>query len=361
MSVSLRVGVLGATGMVGQRFLALLENHPWFKVTTLAASANSAGKTYQDAVAGRWAMKTPIPAVVAGMKVLDASSIDEVAKTVDFVFCAVDMPKEDTKKLEEDYARREIPVVSNNSAHRGTADVPMMIPEINSDHAAIIPEQRKRLGTQRGFIAVKPNCSLQSYVPAIDPLMAFGPKDIFVCTYQAISGAGKTFETWPDMVDNVIPFIKGEEQKSEEEPLKIWGKLDGGKIVPATSPRISAQCIRVPASDGHMAAVFVRFDKKPTAEQILDCWKKASGKPQTLKLPSAPTPYLTYFAEDNRPQTKLDRDVGNGMGITIGRLRTDPIYDYKFVCLSHNTVRGAAGGAVLTAELLTAEGYITAK
>jgi aspartate-semialdehyde dehydrogenase len=252
-------------------------------------------------------------------------------------------------------------VVSNNSAHRATADVPMMIPEINAEHAAVIADQRKRLGTQRGFIAVKPNCSLQSYVPALDPLMAFGPKDVFVCTYQAISGAGKTFATWPEMVDNVIPFIKGEEQKSEEEPMKIWGKLVGGKIVAATSPRISAQCIRVPASDGHMAAVFVRFEKKPTLEQILDCWKKASGKPQQLKLPSAPVPYLTYFAEDNRPQTKLDRDAAGGMGITIGRLRPDTIYDYKFVCLSHNTIRGAAGGAVLTAELLTAEGYITAK
>jgi len=358
---TLRVGVLGATGMVGQRFLALLENHPWFKVTTLAASANSAGKTYTEAVAGRWAMKTPIPAAVAGMKVLDASAIDEVCKNVDFVFCAVDMPKDDTKKLEEDYAKREIPVVSNNSAHRGTPDVPMMLPEINADHASVIADQRKRLGTKRGFIAVKPNCSLQSYVPAIDPLKAFGPKEIFVCTYQAISGAGKTFETWPDMVDNVIPFIKGEEQKSEDEPLKIWGKVEGGKIVPATSPRISAQCIRVPASDGHMAAVFVRFEKKPTPEQILECWKNAGGKPQQLKLPSAPVPYLTYFTEDNRPQTKLDRDQGKGMGITIGRLRPDPLFDYKFVCLSHNTVRGAAGGAVLTAELLAAEGYITAR
>ncbi len=360
MAGTLRVGVLGATGMVGQRFLALLENHPWFKVTTLAASANSAGKTYKDAVAGRWAIKTPIPAAVADMVVGNASAIDEVAKHVDFVFCAVDMPKDDTRKLEEDYAKREIPVVSNNSAHRGTADVPMMIPEINADHVAIIADQRKRLGTKRGFIAVKPNCSLQSYVPAIDPLMAFGPKDVFVCTYQAISGAGKTFATWPEMVDNVIPFIKGEEQKSEEEPMKIWGKIEGGKIVVATSPRISAQCIRVPASDGHMAAVFVRFEKKPTQEQILECWKKAAGKPQQLKLPSAPVPYLTYFTEDNRPQTKLDRDAGNGMGITIGRLRPDTIYDYKFVCLSHNTVRGAAGGAVLTAELLAAEGYITA-
>jgi aspartate-semialdehyde dehydrogenase len=327
----------------------------------LAASAKSAGKTYKDAVAGRWAMQTPIPAAVASMKVLDASAIEEVAKHVDFVFCAVDMPKDDTRKLEEDYARREIPVVSNNSAHRGTPDVPMMIPEINADHAAVIADQRQRLGTKRGFIAVKPNCSLQSYVPAIDPLMAFGPQDIFVCTYQAISGAGKTFETWPEMVDNVIPFIKGEEQKSEEEPMKIWGKRDSGKIVPATSPRISSQCIRVPASDGHMAAVFVRFDKKPTPEQIIDCWRKAAGKPQALKLPSAPVPYLTYFTEDNRPQTKLDRDASGGMGITIGRLRADPIYDYKFVCLSHNTIRGAAGGAVLTAELLAAEGYIIAK
>jgi aspartate-semialdehyde dehydrogenase len=360
MNGTLRVGVLGATGMVGQRFLALLENHPWFKVTTLAASANSAGKTYKDAVTGRWAMKTPIPAAVAGMTVLDASKIAEVAKDVDFVFCAVDMPKEDTKKLEEDYARHEIPVISNNSAHRGTPDVPMMIPEINADHAEIIADQRKRLGTKRGFIAVKPNCSLQSYVPALDPLMAFGPKEVFVCTYQAISGAGKTFEIWPDMVDNVIPFIKGEEQKSEEEPMKIWGKREGAKIVAATLPRISAQCIRVPASDGHMAAVFVKFEKKPSMEQILDLWKKAAGKPQQLKLPSAPVPYLTYFAEDNRPQTKLDRDTGNGMGITIGRLRPDAIYDYKFVCLSHNTVRGAAGGAVLTAELLAAEGYIKA-
>jgi aspartate-semialdehyde dehydrogenase len=360
MNGTLRVGVLGATGMVGQRFLALLENHPWFKVTTLAASANSAGKTYTDAVTGRWAMKTPIPAAVAGMKVLDASAIDQVAKNVDFVFCAVDMPKDDTKKLEEDYARREIPVVSNNSAHRGTPDVPMMIPEINAEHVAIIEDQRRRLGTRRGFIAVKPNCSLQSYVPAIDPLMAFGPREVFVCTYQAISGAGKTFATWPDMVDNVIPFIKGEEQKSEEEPMKIWGKREAGKIVLASLPRISAQCIRVPASDGHMAAVFVKFEKKPTMEQIIDLWKKAAGKPQQLKLPSAPVPYLTYFTEDNRPQTKLDRDAGNGMGITIGRLRPDTIYDYKFVCLSHNTVRGAAGGAVLTAELLAAEGYIKA-
>ncbi len=356
---TLRVGVLGATGMVGQRFLALLENHPWFKVTTVAASAKSAGKTYTDAVTGRWAMKTPIPAAVANLRVLDASAIDDVVKAVDFVFCAVDMPKDDTRKLEESYAKREIPVVSNNSAHRGTPDVPMMIPEINADHAAVIEDQRKRLQTRRGFIAVKPNCSLQSYVPALDPLLLFGPKDIFVCTYQAISGAGKTFESWPEMVDNVIPFIKGEEQKSEEEPLKIWGRCEGGRILSASSPRISAQCIRVPASDGHMAAVFVRFENKPSPEQIIERWKQATGKPQALKLPSAPTPYLTYFADDSRPQTRLDRDQGNGMGITIGRLRPDPIYDYKFVCLSHNTIRGAAGGGILTAELLAAEGYIT--
>lgn len=355
---TLRVGVLGATGMVGQRFLALLEKHPWFKVTALAASARSAGKTYQEAVAGRWVMTTPIPPAFANMQVQDASAVAEVSKHVDFVFCAVDMPKDETRQLEEAYAKHEIPVVSNNSAHRATPDVPMMIPEINADHVGIIADQRRRLGTQRGFIAVKPNCSLQSYVPAIDPLMNFGPKDIFVTTYQAISGAGKTFETWPEMVDNVIPFIKGEEQKSEEEPLKIWGKLKNGVITPASSPRISAQCIRVPATDGHLAAVFIRFEKKPTHAQIIECWKKASGKPQQLKLPSAPLPYLTYFEEENRPQTRLDRDAGKGMGITIGRLRADPLFDYKFVCLSHNTVRGAAGGAVLTAELLAAEGYI---
>ncbi len=359
MTGSLRVGVLGATGMVGQRFLSLLEHHPWFEVTTLAASANSAGKVYRDAVAGRWTMKTAIPAKLADMKVRDASAIADIAGSVDFVFCAVDMAKDDTKKLEEDYARHEVPVVSNNSAHRGTSDVPMIIPEINADHLAIIPEQRRRLGTKRGFISVKPNCSLQSYVPALDPLLAFAPRDVFVCTYQAISGAGKTFATWPEMEDNVIPFIKGEEQKSEEEPLKIWGKREGGQIVPAAGLRLSAQCIRVPASDGHMAAVFVRFERKPTPEQIIDCWQRAAGKPQQLRLPSAPVPYLRYLAEDNRPQTRLDRDAGGGMAITIGRLRADPIYDYKFVCLSHNTIRGAAGGAVLTAELLASEGYLT--
>jgi aspartate-semialdehyde dehydrogenase len=357
----LRVGVLGATGMVGQRFLALLENHPWYDVTLLAASANSAGQKYQDAVKGRWALKTAIPTASAGLVVRNASDVKAIAGEVDFVFCAVDMTKEETAKLEEDYARAETPVVSNNSAHRGTADVPMMVPEINPEHAEVIALQRKRLGTTRGFIAVKPNCSLQSYVPAIHPLMKFGPKRIAVCTYQAISGAGKTFETWPEMIDNLIPFIKGEEEKSEKEPMKIWGRVEGAGIVAAKDPVISAQCIRVPASDGHMAAVFVSFEKKPSREEILALWKDFQGRPQQLKLPSAPTPFLQYFEEENRPQTRLDRDAGNGMAVTIGRLRGDASYDYRFVALSHNTVRGAAGGAVLTAELLTKDGWIAAK
>jgi aspartate-semialdehyde dehydrogenase len=357
----LKVGVLGATGMVGQRFLALLENHPWYEVTLVAASPNSAGKTYADAVKGRWAMKTPIPAAASGLTVQDASAVAQIAGAVDFVFCAVDMSKDETARLEEAYARAETPVVSNNSAHRATPDVPMMIPEVNPEHVAAVEAQRRRLGTRRGFVAVKPNCSLQSYVPALHPLLGFGPKRIAVCTYQAISGAGKTFETWPEMVDNVIPFIKGEEEKSEKEPLKIWGKYADGRIVPAAEPVITAQCIRVPASDGHLAAVFVSFDRKPTREQVLEAWRTFAGKPQQLKLPSAPTPFLTYFEDDARPQTRLDRDAGNGMGVTIGRLRPDPLFDYRFVCLSHNTVRGAAGGAVLTAELLTAEGYIQAR
>ncbi|HYD43470.1 MAG TPA: aspartate-semialdehyde dehydrogenase [Anaeromyxobacter sp.] len=357
----LKVGVLGATGMVGQRFLALLENHPWYEVSLVAASPSSAGKPYAEAVKGRWAMKTPIPAAAAGLTVQDASAVEKIAGAVDFVFCAVDMSKEETAKLEEAYARAETPVVSNNSAHRSTPDVPMMIPEVNPEHTAAVEAQRRRLGTSRGFVAVKPNCSLQSYVPAIHPLMSFGPKRIAVCTYQAISGAGKTFDSWPEMVDNVIPFIKGEEEKSEKEPLKIWGKYADGRIVPSAEPVITAQCIRVPASDGHMAAVFVSFDRKPSREQVLEAWKTFAGKPQTLKLPSAPAPFLTYFEDDARPQTKLDRDAGNGMGVTIGRLRPDPLFDYRFVCLSHNTVRGAAGGAVLTAELLTAEGWIKAK
>jgi aspartate-semialdehyde dehydrogenase len=361
MSKKLKVGVLGATGMVGQRFVALLENHPWYEVTLVAASASSAGKTYADAVKGRWAMKTAVPSATAALTVGNASDVARIAGEVDFVFCAVDMSKEETAKLEEDYARHETPVVSNNSAHRWTADVPMMIPEINADHVAILEAQRRRLGTKRGFIAVKPNCSLQSYVPAIHPLMPFGPKKIAVCTYQAISGAGKTFESWPEMLDNVIPFIKGEEEKSEKEPLKIWGSMRDGKIVNATEPVITAQCLRVPVTDGHMAAAFVQFEKKPTKEQILSAWKAFAGKPQKLGLPSAPKQFLTYFEDDARPQTRLDRDAENGQGVTIGRLRPDAVFDWRFVALSHNTVRGAAGGAVLTAELLTAEGFIQAK
>ncbi len=357
----LKVGVLGATGMVGQRFVALLANHPWFEVAVVAASPSSAGKAYADAVAGRWALAEPVPTAASALTVIDAADVAGVAGAVDFVFCAVDMAKDATAKLEDDYARAETPVVSNNSAHRPTPDVPMMIPEINDDHAAVISAQRRRHGVTRGFVAVKPNCSLQSYVPAIHPLKAFGPNRIAVCTYQAISGAGKTFASWPEMVDNVIPFIKGEEEKSEQEPLKIWGQVVDGRIVPATSPTISAQCIRVPVSDGHMAAVFVGFDKKPGKDEILAAWRDYAGKPQRLALPSAPSPFLRYFEDDSRPQTRLDRDAGDGQAITIGRLRPDALFDWRFVALSHNTVRGAAGGAVLTAELLAAEGYLTAK
>jgi len=361
MSKKLKVGVLGATGMVGQRFVSLLENHPWYEVALVAASANSAGRKYAEALKGRWSLQTAVPGRIAGLVVEDASDVAKIADQVDFVFCAVDMTKEETAKLEEDYARRETPVVSNNSAHRATPDVPMMIPEVNPEHAVIVEAQRRRLGTKRGFIAVKPNCSLQSYVPAVHPLMKFGPKKIAVCTYQAISGAGKTFESWPEMVDNLIPFIKGEEEKSEKEPMKIWGSMKDGRIVPAQEPVITAQCIRVPASDGHMAAAFVAFERKPSREQILAEWKAFEGKPQKLGLPSAPKPFLTYFEDESRPQTRLDRDAGGGMAVTIGRLRPDALFDYRFVSLSHNTVRGAAGGAVLTAELLSAEGYIQAK
>jgi aspartate-semialdehyde dehydrogenase len=361
MANKLKVGVLGATGMVGQRFVSLLADHPWFEVTVVAASPSSAGKPYAAAVEGRWTLPGPVPAATAKLTVLDASAIKQVSEQCDFVFCAVDMDKAATAKLEEDYARAETPVVSNNSAHRWTPDVPMMIPEINSDHAGVIEAQRRRLGTRRGFIAVKPNCSIQSYVPAIHPLRAFGPTKIAVCTYQAISGAGKTFESWPEMVDNVIPFIKGEEEKSEQEPLKIWGTLEGGKIVTATTPAITAQCLRVPVSDGHMAAVFVAFETRPSKDQILSAWKEFSGKPQQLELPSAPTPFLNYFEDDTRPQTRLDRDAGNGQGISIGRLRPDSVFDWRFVALSHNTVRGAAGGAVLTAELLRSEEYLVAR
>jgi len=361
MANKLKVGVLGATGMVGQRFVALLADHPWFEVSAVAASASSAGKSYADAVNGRWTLPTAVPGAVARQTVGNASDVSTIAEQCDFVVCAVDMDKAATAKLEEDYARAETPVVSNNSAHRWTPDVPMMIPEINGDHVSVIESQRRRLGTKRGFIAVKPNCSIQSYVPAIHPLKSFGPTKIAVCTYQAISGAGKTFESWPEMIDNVIPFIKGEEEKSEQEPLKIWGTVAGGEIVKAKAPVITAQCIRVPVSDGHMAAVFVQFEKKPSREQILSAWKEFSGKPQQQKLPSAPTPFLHYFEEENRPQTKLDRDAGNGQAVTIGRLREDAMFDWRFVALSHNTVRGAAGGAVLTAEQLRADGYLSSK
>lgn len=356
-----RVGVLGATGMVGQRFVSLLANHPWYEVTLVAASANSAGQTYADSVKGRWALAAPPPAATGALTVHNASDVAKIAEQVDFVFCAVDMTKEETARLEEDYARLETPVVSNNSAHRATPDVPMMIPEVNPEHAGIIEAQRRRLGTKRGFVAVKPNCSLQSYVPAIHPLMKFGPKKIAVCTYQAISGAGKTFQSWPEMVDNLIPFIKGEEEKSEKEPMKIWGTMKDGKIAAATEPVISAQCIRVPASDGHMAAVFLQLEKKASREEILELWKGFVGKPQALDLPSAPKPFLTYFEDEARPQTRLDRDIGNGMGVSIGRLRPDSLFDWRFVALSHNTVRGAAGGAVLTAELLTKDGWLQPK
>lgn len=361
MANKLKVGVLGATGMVGQRFVSLLSEHPWFEVTAVAASPSSAGKRYGEAVAGRWTLPGQVPAVAAGLVVGDASQVEAIASQVDFVFCAVDMDKAATAKLEEDYARAETPVVSNNSAHRGTPDVPMMIPEINDDHAAVIEAQRRRLGSKRGFVTVKPNCSLQSYVPAIHPLRSFGPSKLAVCTYQAISGAGKTFESWPEMVDNVIPFIKGEEEKSEQEPLKIWGAVKDGKIVNATAPVITAQCLRVPVSDGHMAAVFVSFEKKPSKEAMLSAWSEFAGRPQELGLPSAPRPFLHYFTDDSRPQTRLDRDAGNGQAVSIGRLRPDSVFDWRFVALSHNTVRGAAGGAVLTAELLKADGYLTAK
>ena len=356
-----RVGIIGATGMVGQRFLTLLENHPWFEVTALAASARSAGQTYREAVANRWAFDWPIPDYAAGMTILDAANVNALAEKVDFTFCAVDMPKDQIRALEDSVARTETPVVSNNSAHRWTKDVPMMVPEVNSDHTAVIEYQRRRLGTKTGFVAVKPNCSIQGYVPALSPLRDFGIKQISVCTYQAISGAGKTFKRWPEMIDNVIPYIGGEEEKSEMEPLKIWGHVENGEIVSAGAPVISAQCYRVPVSDGHMAAVSVSFDKKPPRDEILDRWKAFKGAPQELNLPSAPKQFLTYFEEDNRPQTRLDRDLERGMGVSLGRLREDSIFDYKFAALAHNTVRGAAGGAVLTAELLCAQGYIPKK
>ena len=357
-----RVGIIGATGMVGQRFALLLKDHPWFKVTCLAASSRSAGQLYREAVGKRWAFpETPIPEYIADMIVQDASQVEQIAEQVDFVFCAVDMKKDEILALEERYAKAEVPVVSNNSANRWTPDVPMMIPEINGAHAAVIDAQRKRLGTKRGFIAVKPNCSIQSYVPALWPLLDFEPQSMIVCTYQAISGAGKTFATWPEMLDNVIPYIGGEDEKSEREPLKIFGHVANGQIVNATSPDISAQCLRVACTDGHMAAVSVKFAKKPAMDEILARW--ADCKPATagMDLPSSPATFLTYFDDPSRPQTRLDRDFERGMGITIGRLREDKVFDYKFVCLSHNTVRGAAGGGVLSAEYLCKLGYIQPK
>ena len=361
MERKLRVGVVGGTGMVGQRFLTLLDNHPYFEVVAIAASARSAGKTYEEAVGERWKLKTPMPEAVKKIVVTDASDIKASTEKVDFVFCAVDMKKDEIKALEEAYAKAEIPVVSNNSAHRWTPDVPMVVPEINDAHLEVIEAQKKRLGTKKGFIAVKPNCSIQSYVPMLSALLKYEPTDVVVTTYQAISGAGKTFKEWPEMIDNVIPYIGGEEEKSEQEPLRIWGKVENGEIVKAEGPHITTQCIRVPVTDGHLAAVFVSFKNKPSKEEILKAWKEYKGAPQELELPSAPKQFITYFEEDNRPQTGVDRDIEKGMGITAGRLREDHLYDYKFIGLSHNTLRGAAGGAVLIAELLAKKGYLTPK
>lgn len=355
-----KVGIVGATGMVGQRFMTLLAEHPWFDVVVLAASARSAGKPYSEVIGNKWCMDCELPEKYKNMVIMDATGdIDKITSMVDFVFCAVNMKKDEIKALEEEYAKHECPVVSNNSAHRFTPDVPMVVPELNADHIKIIPEQRKRLGTKRGFIAVKSNCSLQSYVPALFPLHKdFGVKDVLVCTYQAISGAGKTFDTWPEMIDNVIPYIGGEEEKSEKEPLKLWGKIEGDHIEHATKPNFTAQCIRVPVSNGHLGAVFVNFEKKPTQEQMIDIWNNFKGRAQELELPSAPKHFLNYFTEPDRPQINSERMLENGMAVSIGRLREDTQYQYKFVCLSHNTLRGAAGGAVLLAELLAAEGYM---
>ncbi len=356
---SYKVVIVGATGMVGQRFITLLADHPWFNIVGLAASGRSAGKTYKEAIGSRWAMDVDMPEKVKDMVVMDAEADKEkIAGMVDFIFCAVNMKKDEIKVLEEAYAKLDCPVISNNSAHRHTPDVPMIIPEVNPEHAEIIHAQRKRLGTKRGFIAVKSNCSIQSYVPALHPLMKFGVKEVIACTYQAISGAGKTFETWPEMVDNIIPYIGGEEEKSELEPLKVWGKVEGDRIVDTETPVITTQCIRVPVSNGHTAAVFVKFDKKPSIDEIKKIWDEYEGEPQKLKLPSAPEKFLTYFEEDNRPQANLDRMLYGGMGVSIGRLREDKVYDYKFVSLSHNTLRGAAGGAVELAELLAAKGFL---
>ena len=361
MTDKLRVGILGATGMVGQRFISLLENHPWFEVVTLAASERSAGQTYEEAVSGRWKMTTPIPEKVKNIVVMNVNEVEKVAAEVDFVFSAVDMSKDEIKAIEEAYAKTETPVVSNNSAHRWTPDVPMVVPEINPEHFDVIEFQKKRLGTKRGFVAVKPNCSIQSYAPVLTAWKEFEPYEVVATTYQAISGAGKTFKDWPEMVENIIPYIGGEEEKSEKEPLRIWGEIKDGVIVPATSPVITCQCIRVPVLNGHTAAVFVKFKKKPTKEQLIQKLEEFSGLPQELNLPSAPKQFTRYMEEDNRPQVQLDVDYENGMGISVGRIREDSVYDFKFVGLSHNTVRGAAGGAVLCAETLKAKGYIQPK
>ncbi|MCI9540528.1 MAG: aspartate-semialdehyde dehydrogenase [Lachnospiraceae bacterium] len=361
MSQKLKVGILGATGMVGQRFISLLEDHPWFEVVTVAASPRSAGKTYEEAVGGRWKMATPMPEAVKKLVVMDVNEVEQVAATVDFVFSAVDMTKEEIKAIEEKYAKTETPVVSNNSAHRWTPDVPMVIPEVNPEHFEVIVSQKKRLGTTKGFIAVKPNCSIQSYAPVLTAWKEFEPYEVVATTYQAISGAGKTFKDWPEMVENIIPYIGGEEEKSEQEPLRLWGKIENGVIVKAEEPKITCQCIRVPVLNGHTAAVFVKFRKKPTKEQLIEKLVSFKGLPQELGLPSAPKQFIQYMEEDNRPQVALDVDFEHGMGVSIGRIREDSIYDFKFVGLSHNTVRGAAGGAVLCAELLKAQGYITQK
>ena len=363
MSEKLKVGILGGTGMVGQRFISLLENHPWFEVTTIAASPRSAGKRYEDAIGDRWKMTTPMPEAVKDIVVMNVNEVEKVASEVDFVFSAVDMSKDEIRAIEEAYAKTETPVVSNNSAHRWTPDVPMVVPEINPQHMDVIKYQKKRLGTKRGFIAVKPNCSIQSYAPVLTAWKEFEPYEVVATTYQAISGAGKTFKDWPEMVENIIPYIGGEEEKSEKEPLRLCGEIDEdkGEIVPATSPVISCQCIRVPVLNGHTAAVFVKFRKNPTKEQLIEKLEQFSGVPQELNLPSAPKQFIRYMQEDDRPQVQLDVDYENGMGISVGRLRVDTVYDWKFVGLSHNTVRGAAGGAVLCAELLKAQGYITKK
>ena len=361
MSEKLRVGLLGGTGMVGQRFISILENHPWFEVTTIAASPRSAGQTYEQAVGGRWKMTTPMPEAVKNIIVKNVNEVEAVASEVDFVFSAVDMTKDEIKAIEEAYAKTETPVVSNNSAHRWTPDVPMVIPEINAEHFAVIESQKKRLGTTRGFIAVKPNCSIQSYTPVLTAWKEFEPYEVVATTYQAISGAGKTFKDWPEMEGNIIPYIGGEEEKSEKEPLRVWGEVKDGEIVPATSPVITCQCIRVPVLNGHTAAVFVKFKKKPTKEQLIEKLRAFKGLPQELELPSAPKQFIQYLEEDNRPQVTLDVDYENGMGVSVGRLREDTVYDWKFIGLSHNTLRGAAGGAVLCAETLKAQGYITKK